>query len=103
METFSVSSTGKASIPKDPNAVLDYTFDWTDWLAAASTPADTITAAEVIVDIGATVQTTVFDTQKVTAWVSGGTPGTTLALRCRVTTAGGRVEDRTVYLKVKER
>ncbi len=107
-ETFVTDAkTGKATINKDPNAVLDYTFDWTDWLALVS---DTIASKDVaIVDAAATGgvvdSSSIVGGNKVVVWVSGGTPGKTIALRCRITTSNAtpRVDDRTVYLKVKER
>lgn len=107
VETFTVSGSGKYTIIKDPNAVLDYTWDWTAWLAAAKTPADTIASATVTLTGSATavVNSVAFDTTKVTAWIGGGAVGDTIAVRCRITTANApaRIEDRTVYLKCKER
>ena len=57
---------------KDPSAVLDYVFDWTEWLATGETIADyTITA-----DTGITVDSSTKTTGKVTiVWLSGGTAG----------------------------
>ena len=107
VETFTVSASGKYSIIKDPNAVLDYTFDWTAWLAAASTPADKILTATCTVtgSVTAAVDSIAFDDQKVTAWISGGAVGDAILLRCRITTENSpaRIEDRSVTLKVKER
>lgn len=106
VETFTISATtGKASITKDPEAVLDYSFDWTDWLAAASTPADTIASATCTVTGSTTsaVDATLHDDNVVTAWVSGGAAGDTIALKCNIVTTGLREDERTVYLKVKER
>ena len=105
VETFTVSSSGKVVILKDPDAVLDYTFDWTDWLAAADDPDDVITTAdcEASTTVSGTVDATYHDASRVTAWVSGGEVGEQITLRCRITTQAGRIDDRTVYLKVKER
>jgi ketosteroid isomerase-like protein len=105
-ETFVINSkTGQASILKDPDAVLDYTFDWTTWLASASDPADEIdsVSAAVSASLTAQVDATFFDINKVTVWVSGGAVGEKIVLRCRINTTGGRTDDRTVYLTVKER
>ena len=56
---------------KDPSAVLDYVFDWTEWLATGETITDhTITA-----DTGITVDSSTEDAGKVTVWLSGGTAG----------------------------
>lgn len=107
VETFVIDSkTGKALIIKDPDAVLDYTFDWTAWLDAIG---DTISTKSVAVTSGsdpasniAVASSTVVG-KTVVVWVSGGAAGETASLRCRITTVGGRTDDRTVYLKVKER
>lgn len=104
-ESFVVGSTGKAVIPKDPNAVLDYTIDWTLWLDAIP---DTIQSAVAAIDnaaaAGGTINSsTIVGGKAVVIWVGGGTVGQTMALRCRITTVGLRTDDRTVYLKVKER
>lgn len=107
-DSFTISASGKASIVKDPNAVLDYIFDWTEWLDANG---DTIVDKDVAVtgEVGSTIavdQAVIAGaSKKVIAWVSGGTPGETCALRCRITTsnAPARIDDRTVYLKIKER
>jgi hypothetical protein len=105
VETFVVGANGKVSIIKDPNAILDYSFDWTEWLAAASTPPDTIANAQfqLLGTSNATIVSQAFNAQKATAFVSGGLVGENIGLRCRITTAAGRVDDRTVYLKIKER
>lgn len=106
-ETFVVDEkTGKSSIVKDPDAVLDYTFDWTAWLAlngdAISTHAASI---ENAADAGGVIDSSLVVGDKVTVWVSGGTAGKTMTLRCRITTNNtpARIDDRTVYLKVKAR
>jgi len=99
-ETFVLDGSGKPTILKDPNAVLDYTFDWTAWLAG-----DTLVSIDSAVSgsIGANISAQYFSGQKATIWVQGGTSGSKIALRCRIVTLAGRVDDRTVYLKIKER
>lgn len=92
-------------IEKDPDAYLDYAIDFTDWLAEVS---DTIATASAVVDpdddavvegvevLGGTI---------VRVWVSGGEAGTTVALTVSIVTANvpPRLDDRTVFLKIKER
>lgn len=106
--SFDVTNPTKPSIFKDPNAVLDYTWDWTAWLASASDPTDTIVskvlsvvspAEGVVVDSSAIVGAS----KMVTAWISGGNAGKTVQVTCRITTAGGRTDDRSIYLKIRER
>jgi hypothetical protein len=100
IETFKVSASGKASIVKDPDAVLDYALDWTDWLGAT----DILIDAAWDITNGAAVESSLIHNNKVAVvWISGGDVGTQCALRCRITTVGGRIDDRTVFLKIKER
>lgn len=82
---------------KDPDAVLDYLVDWTDWLAG-----DTIVTSTWIVPTGITKDT---DTKTATAariWLSGGTAETVYLVTNRVVTAGGRTNDRTLDIYVSE-
>lgn len=88
------------SFVKDPDAVLDYAIDWTDWLASRG--SDTISASAWIVPDGITKDSDEFTDTVATIWLSGGTAGETYSLTNRVTTAGGRVQDKTIKIKVKE-
>ena len=84
---------------KDPSAVLDYVFDWTEWLATGETITDhTITA-----DTGITVDSSTEDTGKVTVWLSGGTAGQNYKVACKITTSAGRTDERTIWIKVTDR
>lgn len=86
---------------KDPNAVLDYVFDWEAWLGES----DTIVSAEVEADDGLVVDSSsvAADGKSVTVWLSGGTAGASYDVVCHVVTADGREEDRTWQFRVKER
>lgn len=84
---------------KDPQAVLDYMYDFTQKLSAG----DTITTHDVTVATGDVVKNTSSNTANtVTVWLSGGTVNTTSTVRFRITTAQGRTDDRTVKVHVKE-
>ncbi len=84
---------------KDPSAVLDYVFDWTEWLATGETITDhTITA-----DTGITADSSTEDAGKVTVWLSGGTAGINYKVACLITTSAGRTDERTIWIKVVER
>lgn len=85
---------------KDPNAVLDYTFDWGPWLAPL---LDTIVSVVWVPGEGLTIGSTSFTPTTATAFVSGGVEGTTPSLTCRITTAGGRTDDRSISLKIINR
>lgn len=88
------------TIPHDPAARLDYSWPWGPWLPEG----DAITAATVISDDPAvTVADVTHDGDTVTAWASGGSPGTLVALTCHITTTGGRQDDRTIHLSIQER
>ena len=84
---------------KDPSAVLDYVFDWTEWLATGETITDhTITA-----DTGITVDSSTEGDGKVTVWLSGGTAGKNYKVACKITTSAGRTDERTIWIKVTNR
>jgi hypothetical protein len=100
--TYTYDSKGHAIIPKGPNDVLDYPFDWTDWLASIS---DTIaTSVSNVTD--ATSQAVVASEShtytKAVVWVGGGIDGKTAAVTNRITTTGGRTAERTIYIKIQK-
>lgn len=83
---------------KDPDALLDYGHDWAPWLGA-----DTIGTATWTVPAGLTKEAESHTTTTATVWVSGGTVGATYQVTCHITTAGGREDDRSLFLYVQER
>ena len=84
---------------KDPNEVLDYGLDWTARLAG-----DSITASSWTVDVGTiTIDSDENTTTLTTAWLSGGSAGTTYTLTNRVVTEGGRTMDQSVTLDCVEK
>jgi len=102
-ETYVETGTGastKYTITKDPDSVLDYTFDWEAWLALIS---DTIASEEVVVETGITCDSSTISVDTVIVWISGGTAGETYRVTCRIVTTGGRTDDRSIFIKVKER
>lgn len=84
---------------KDPDANLDYVWDWSKWLTAD----ETISNVAWIVAEGITKGTTFNDDSTATIWLSGGTVGDSYAITCRITTDQGRIDDRTKTIKVKAR
>lgn len=84
---------------KDPQAVLDYQWDWSDWLETA----ETITAGTVTATTGLTLDSSVVGTTDVTAWLSGGTADQVYPVTCHITTSAGRQDDRTILIRVEER
>lgn len=94
---------------KDPQAVLDYKFDWkalannnglSNWLGSA----ETISSSVVTVDSGITkVTDTITDTStSVTVWLSAGTAGQAYKVTCRIVTNQGRTDERTIVIKVTD-
>lgn len=84
---------------KDPDAVLDYAFDWSAWLASGETITDhTITA-----ETGITVDSSSESLGKVTVWLSGGTAGEWYTVACLIETSAGRIDERTMWVTVTDR
>lgn len=83
---------------KDPDEVLDYTFDWSTWLNGDTIASDTVT-----VDTGLTKDSDSNDTDSVTVWLSGGTAGTAYKVSSKIVTAAGRTAERTIIITVRER
>lgn len=101
-DTFDLSNPLKPTITKDPNSNLDYTFDWTLWLDDIT---DTIQSQNVTVDAGVTKSgaAVVTGNKKVVVFIAGGTVGGTYKVTCEIQTVGGRTDDRTIYIKIKDR
>jgi len=83
---------------KDPDAILDYSLDWSAWLGE-----DTIVASTWLLPADLTKVSETFTSTQATIWLSKGTPGTRRTITNRITTAAGRTEDRTRYLYIKDR
>ena len=84
---------------KDPDAVLDYQWDWSEWLAVS----ETITAVVITPDTGLTLDSQSNTNTTVTAWLSGGTVGEGYRVVCSITTSAAREDDRSIYLICRER
>jgi hypothetical protein len=81
---------------KDPAEYLDYKFDWSAWLSSGDTIADkTVTVSD-----GIDVDTVTNTTTSVTFWLSGGTAARTYDITVNIVTAGGRIGERSAFLKV---
>lgn len=84
---------------KDPDARLDWSWDWTDWLAED----ETITDHEIMAPDGITIDSSSRAGGVVTAWVKDGDVGESYSLVCRIETSAGRVDDRRITLRVRQR
>lgn len=85
---------------KDPNATLDYSFDWGPYLTPLG---DTITLVEWVLSTGLTKVSQSNTATTATVFVSGGVLDEVESLTCRITTAGGRIDDRTISLNIVSR
>ena len=83
---------------KDPDAKLDYLWDWTGYLA----PGEFIQSVEVTAG-GVNLESVEHDTTTVTVWVGGGVHGVRAVVSCRVTTNQGRIDERSMRLYLKDR
>lgn len=90
---------------KDPDATLDYKFDWSNWLDSDNN--EVIDSFTIDADSGITVDSSsaTDSNTSVTVWLSGGTASVTYAVRCEVTTdsAPARTDERTIHVRVAER
>ena len=85
---------------KDPNAILDYSFDWGPWL-----DSDTIDTSVWIVESPLVIESgTESNTDTITTlFISGGEAGETYTITNRITTDGGRLDDRSFEIRVRNR
>ena len=84
---------------KDPEAVLDYQINWSDWLP----DDDTISTSTWVVPSGITEDSSSNTSTAATIWLSGGTAGTGYAVKNHIVTGAGREDDRTIYIWVRNR
>jgi hypothetical protein len=89
----------------DPDATLDYAIDWSEWLPdgdALSTATWTVTGADAALTVAGSPAPS-HAAGIATAWLTGGTDRVDYRVTCRVTTTGGRVDDRSILVRVRER
>jgi hypothetical protein len=85
--------------PIDPDAVLDYTIDWSDWLGTGESIIDaswTVTGADLL--------RSSHTTSTATAWLSGA--ATLVTATCQIGTDSSptaRVDQRTLIIQVEDR
>lgn len=86
--------------PKDPNATLDYSVDWSEWLATGESLTCSVwtRSATTLVE-----ENTALTTSVATIWLSGGTVDATYTIANKIGTSGGRIDERTVSIKVLQR
>lgn len=84
---------------KDPSDVLDWRWDWSEWLA----PGETIVTAVVNADPGISIDAQSYTATTVTVWLSGGSLGSTYKVPSKVTTSQGRTVERNIIIEVADR
>lgn len=86
---------------KDPEAILDYQMDWTDWLLAG----ETIIAEAVVPSDPALLISgvTLAGTGAVQWRTAGGVAGRDYLVTVSITTSTGQIDQRTVRIPVRER
>jgi hypothetical protein len=101
-----VNNDNKWTIDKDPDAVLDYSLDWVDWLATGDSLATSAWAADTGLSVDVSPAPTIVGTVT-TVWLSGGTAGSSYEVTNSITTdvpiPNGRSDDRSFVVKVVER
>lgn len=85
---------------KDPQAILDYSLDWGPWL-----DGDTISTSNWVVESPLVIEsgTESFDSTTTVLFISGGTAGQTYLVTNTITTAGGRTDERSFELRIRNR
>ena len=84
---------------KDPDAILDYSVDWSKWLAADQIE----TSAWFVSDPALETTDDSKTTTRTTVWLAGGVAGQSYTVTNRITTAGGRTDDRSFVIQVQDR
>ena len=83
--------------PVDPDAIVDYIIDWTAWLDGDNIATSNWTVAN------ASEASSSNTSKTATVFVQSAKPGKVCTMRNRITTTGGRTEDRTLRAKVREK
>lgn len=83
---------------QDKDAFLDYSLDWSDWLAND----DVIASSAWATDAGLTLNSMTSSQTSTSVWVQGGQPNTWYALTNTVTSAQGRRDQRTIRIFITD-
>lgn len=94
----------EAAFVKDPDAILDYAFDWNNedkgqWLQTG----ETISSHTVTVETGLTKDSDSETGGIVTVWLSGGALGESYLVGCKIITNLGRTDERSAKIIINER
>lgn len=89
---------------KDPDAILDFVVDWAtaDQYGHSWLNGDVISTSTWTVSAGLTIAGQSYTTGAATVWLSDGTNGQVCYATNRIITAGGRTDDRTLIITIKD-
>ena len=89
---------------KDPDAVLDYTVDWAaDYLAPGELLAQSDWNVVPDEEGGVALAGSDFDAATSTVKAAGGVAGHVYSLVNRITTSAGRIDERSIVIRVEKR
>lgn len=91
-----------AIISKDPDEKLDYAIDWSKWLPAGDSVADADWTAPEGITVASSPSPSLAS-NKAIVWLEGGSPGRTYKVLCRMTSAQGRIAERSLTIYVQQR
>ena len=101
IDTYDLTNPSKPTIDKDPQAVLDYAENWTAWLSAVN---DTLASVSVVVELPLVMfGAATFIGGVVTAIIGGGLAGKLHRVTFTILTTSGRTDQRSIYLRGRER
>ena len=90
-------------VKKDPNADLDYGFDWTAWLGATDTITEstwTVPAESGLTTHSPSIST---DGKVTTVWLKSGNAGGVYSATNHIKTAAGREDERSLRVTIVDR
>jgi hypothetical protein len=88
---------------KDPDAVLDYAIDWGAEYLGEDVLAASSWTVEPVEDGGVAINASAFDESVASATAAGGIAGRIYKLVNQVTLASGRIDNRSIVLRVEQR
>ncbi len=84
---------------KDPDAILDYSIEWSKWLAGDQIQTSTWSVSDPAIEASNGSNTA----GRATVWLSGGTAGQSYTVTNRITSFGGRTDERSFIIQVQDR
>jgi hypothetical protein len=86
-------------LKKDPDAKLDYGFDWSLWLQTG----ETISASIWTIPSELTKISDSFSSNETIVWLQGGENKKTYTIANKITTNQGRIDERSIRIVLRER